>query len=101
MLDGLLYIASGNLALIAVFLFVYTTIRRVILTERKFKELLPNCKGVKRYPPLFEINPHSIPKTENGKLFLYYRKKYLHRSLVSIAIAVGILLVAYLINELH
>jgi len=86
------------LAVIILFLMIYTTARRIITTERKRKELLPNAKGITRLWPFPEINPHSIPQTKNGKLFLKYRQKYICESAKIFAIVFGLIAILIILD---
>ena len=80
-------------------LMVYATVRRVTRIERKFKELLPGYKGAARLPPFFEVFAIKKPPSENGKEFLLYRKKYARESIITIAIAFGMMLAGSLIHK--
>ena len=101
MWDGFLYIYSFVLGQIGIILLTYTTIRRFIQNERKFKELLPDHKGFLRFPPTFQILSLPKPRTEKENEYLYYQRKHLLESAKIFAIAFGFWGLAYLADQLH
>ena len=100
MLNLAIGIVRSIIAIIILFLMIFTTAQRIIKTERKRKELLPNEKGITRLWPFPEINPHSIPQTKNGKLFLKYRQKYIWESAKIFAIVFGLIGVSFILEQI-
>jgi len=61
---------------------ILAEIRRRFLTEKRLRALLPDEPRIRRKAISFDIIPQSVPDTENGRMFLGYRRKKLRETFV-------------------